>query len=364
MLFYSPLLSAPNEALEEATYYQKMTPLKYDAIQWIKNSTPENSVFVADADYGWWISGFAQRPTLSAINPQFLILSRELEPARAAKNLLTTDYFIDNSKLKINYNIFDNKTNSHELYARITGSYVLHPFFSIKDTNISLLYRNNGKPQYLSLNKLTITNVEVNNGSNWASFTTVKENELLRFSESLTIQAGTNTAKVNMTIQGKTGDIQFDWLYVPFIANGAPTEQENSIVFTDESIQAQTSIVFTENQLGNTVSMKENTEFYELILNSQGSAVNQFEFTVEFNEQEPSGNTQNQSNSEFSYSQAATDSNQQLTYFDYKKTINAWNISYVVVTDEKTFSRFAGHESFNLVYKNAEVAIFKVQLSN
>ena len=41
----------------------------YDAIQWIKNSTPTNSVFVADALYGWWLGGFAQRPTVSAVEP-------------------------------------------------------------------------------------------------------------------------------------------------------------------------------------------------------------------------------------------------------------------------------------------------------
>jgi hypothetical protein len=84
-LFFTPLLNSPIEGFAEASYYQVMTPLKYDATQWIKNSTPEASVFVADADYGWWLSGFAQRPTLSAINPQFLILAHELEPARVAK---------------------------------------------------------------------------------------------------------------------------------------------------------------------------------------------------------------------------------------------------------------------------------------
>ena len=36
-------------------------------MQWLKQNTPENSVLVADALYGWWLGGFAQRPTLSAV---------------------------------------------------------------------------------------------------------------------------------------------------------------------------------------------------------------------------------------------------------------------------------------------------------
>lgn len=109
-LFATPLLSSPSEGFDEAAYYQVMTPLKYDAIQWIKNNTLEDSVFVADASFGWWVSGFAQRPTLSAVDPQFLILAHEIEPAKTAKNLLSTDYLVDNGLIQINY--LDNNTNS------------------------------------------------------------------------------------------------------------------------------------------------------------------------------------------------------------------------------------------------------------
>lgn len=343
LLFYSPLLSAPNEAFEEASYYQKMSPLKYDAIQWIKDNTPEDTVFVADADYGWWISGFAQRPTLSAINPQFLILARELEPARVAKNLLTTDYFIDNGVLKMNYNVIDNKTSSHELYARLSGSFVFHPFFSVRDENISLLYRNHGKPGHLWLNQLPLTSLEVCTEQAWASFVTIRENELVRFTVTLTVQQGTSSAKIAFNLESKTGDFLFDWLYIPFIANGALTQYDNKLVFKDASVQSLTSVSFVKGQFGSTVKMKETSEFYELIINCQGKSISELEFAAEF----------------------LTKSDvfiQALTFFDYKKAIEEWNISYVVVADEVTFDRFAGHHSFELVYKNAEVAIFKVQI--
>ena len=59
-----------------------------------KTTRPEDSVIVSDASMGWWTSGFAQRPTLSAVDPQYLILQREFEPASVASNLLKADYSV------------------------------------------------------------------------------------------------------------------------------------------------------------------------------------------------------------------------------------------------------------------------------
>ncbi len=340
-LFFTPLLAAPWEGLTESNYYQVMTPLKYDAIQWVKANTSEEAVFVADADFGWWLSGFAQRPTLSAVNPQFLILAHEIEPAKAAKNLLSTDYFIDNGFLQINY--IDNNTNSLTLSARLSGSIVLHPFFAIKNQNISLLYRLNGEPQHLSLNQLTATQLEVDSGSSWASFTTTSENEQVQVSEAILIQEGVKSAKVSLAVQSKTEGVSFDWLDVPFISSGVPTSYPGSVVFIDQSIQASIPLVYSENQ---SVNIRENSDFYELVIANNGQSSVYFEFSVGFQEQ--ASKVEN------------AVANQKISSFDYKKTIAAWNVSYVVVTDDTMFTRFDNHQIFSLVYKNAEVEIFKV----
>ena len=73
----------------------------WEAIQWTKQNTPSNSVFVSDALYGWWLGGFAQRPTLSAVDPQYLTSARELAPAKNASYLLDTDYLIDNGYFQV-----------------------------------------------------------------------------------------------------------------------------------------------------------------------------------------------------------------------------------------------------------------------
>jgi len=91
-----PIFLTPSRGTEISNFYQAMTGDCYEAIEWIRQETPIGSILVSDAYYGWWLSGFAQRPTWSAVDPQYLTLSRELWPAKVAKNLLDTDYMVDN----------------------------------------------------------------------------------------------------------------------------------------------------------------------------------------------------------------------------------------------------------------------------
>ena len=92
VVLFTPLFSLPNDGVAQANYFQVMNPTEYQAIQWVKANTPVGSVCVADAEFGWWLSGFAQRPTLSAVDPQYLILQHEIGQATVATDLLTADY--------------------------------------------------------------------------------------------------------------------------------------------------------------------------------------------------------------------------------------------------------------------------------
>ena len=70
LLFVFPLFLTPWEGVTIQSFYQVMSNPGYQAIQWAKQNAPVGSVFVSDALYGWWLGGFAQRPTLSAVSPQ------------------------------------------------------------------------------------------------------------------------------------------------------------------------------------------------------------------------------------------------------------------------------------------------------
>ena len=81
-----PIFMTPSQNVGETiqSFYQVMNNPGWEAIQWAKLNTPINSVFVSDALYGWWLGGFAQRPTLSAVDPQYLTSAREVAPAKIA----------------------------------------------------------------------------------------------------------------------------------------------------------------------------------------------------------------------------------------------------------------------------------------
>jgi hypothetical protein len=48
-------------------------------------------------------------------------------------------------------------------------------------------------------------------------------------------------------------------------------------------------------------------------------------------------------------------------FFDYQAAIEAWDISYMVITEPASIGRFAGDRFFSLVYKNNEIAIFRME---
>ena len=81
---FIPIFMTPSQNVGETiqSFYQFMNNPGWEAIQWIKQNTPANSVFVSDALYGWWLGGFAQRPTLSAVDPQYLTSAREVSSCK------------------------------------------------------------------------------------------------------------------------------------------------------------------------------------------------------------------------------------------------------------------------------------------
>ena len=145
---------------------------------------------MADAQFGWWLSGFAQRPTLSAVDPQYLILQHEIGPATVANDLLTADYIVNNGLIEIQQTGAYSNDNTHEILAVLNSSYVHPPIFMLNDTQISLLYRQNGSPQQLSLADFTQTSTTVESNANNASFIVTRQNELLKITEEITVFKG------------------------------------------------------------------------------------------------------------------------------------------------------------------------------
>ncbi|MEJ5328127.1 MAG: hypothetical protein WHU54_07765 [Candidatus Bathyarchaeia archaeon] len=361
-LFFAPVLTAPTIGFEKAAYYQVMTPQKFDAIRWIKANTPCNSVFVASAEYGWWISGFAQRPTLSAVDPQYLILARELEPAEVARNLLRSKYFIDNGVLRVEYNNLPCYENNFGFYTKLAGLSSLYQFFLLKDNQISLLYRHYGVPSQLDVSDLEITTVQLRNDSSWASVNIIRENPDLIFSESITLYSGVRFLKVSLELSSKVGEVLLDWLIIPILSNGIMVQYDGGVAFADQSAHMLNQLLFVEEKLATQIKLQENPDSYVLIKNLEGQKNARVEFFLGSSVFTVSENHENYIYSVIYHnSQTYFDSviNSEIIVFNYQNVLNAWNISYIVVTPIGNSQHLINDKNLNIVYKNSEVIIFK-----
>ncbi|MGD6851640.1 MAG: hypothetical protein ACQCN6_06235 [Candidatus Bathyarchaeia archaeon] len=360
----TPLFALPNAGAAQANFFQVMTPAKYQAIEWARTSTPEGSVFVADAEFGWWLSGFAKRPTLSAVDPQYLILQREFEPAKVASNFMKADYIAENGLLELEQAGPYANGSRHDIYA-VSNSSVIKPLvFSLNDANISLLYREHDSPKELNLGDFTDSNTQVANDGNSTTFIITRANQGLRITEEITLFRGVRFAEVTFVFQ-TDGSVTFDWLHVPFQSRGFTVQYANSIGIVDDVSHVINQIVFPQTELGSDVVMQETSEAYLLVCNLRGSSTAQMRFYVGLcpftvDAQTPGIDYWNSLIENNSKTYLDSVSNQPINCFDYRTAISQWNISYIALTDSKLIPRFSDDPTFEPAFENSEVTVFKV----
>jgi hypothetical protein len=362
---FTPLFALPNVAAAQASYFQVMNPTEYQAIQWIQNNTPPDSVCVADANFGWWLSGFAQRPTLSAVDPQFLILQREFAPAQVASNLLRADYLAENGIIQIEQAGPYANGSAHDIYAELANSVYKPLVCSINDTRVSMLYRDGGNPKEITLGAFTDSNTQVANDGNSTTFIISRDNHNLRVTEEITIFRGIRFAEVTFVFQNE-GSINYDWVRIPFQARGELIQYGNSIGIVDNTAHWVNQIVLPMNQLGkDDVSLEENGDSYELFFNLHGEADTKLSFYVGLcpynaDSANPSTDYYNSLIANNSENYLNVFSNSPINCFDYRAAIRQWSISYVAVRNPEAISRFMNDPAFEVAFSNTQVTVFEV----
>jgi hypothetical protein len=118
-----------------------MDQTKYEGIEWAKTNTPAGSVFLTDAQYGWWFGGFSERPTISAVEPQYLTNSREFEPANLASRILDTDFLIDNGLIQVREDGGYIGRHNPDFFAKIEDEYQPFGFFTFDNSEITITFR-------------------------------------------------------------------------------------------------------------------------------------------------------------------------------------------------------------------------------
>jgi len=372
-LLIFPLFVTPWEGTTVQSFYQTMNNPGYEAIQWAKNSTPAGSVFVADALYGWWLGGFAQRPTLSAVDPQYITGIRELNLAKNASLLLDTDYMIDNGYIQIREDGGYVVRHNPLILTDLNWTYFPYPFFNLDSDQIKIDYSINGVTNYTFVNDLQVKNMQMQLGANTDSATIIvsRGNDLFNYTQFTTVNKGSKFVNITATVDTTVNGVALNYLTFQVQSKGTiiPTS-DITVAWIDQGVKAFGQLIFLGNKpdvsrtldnpppfnvnllyalnggsngkiefLATTYSVTDSTQFYT----DQASIDKYFAPIIAANlqSQQPTGNSP-------------------ITTFDYQAALRQYLVSYVANRNIELNPKFARDPAFSLVFINSEVAIFKV----
>ncbi|MGZ4850761.1 MAG: hypothetical protein ACXV2C_05215, partial [Candidatus Bathyarchaeia archaeon] len=239
------IFMTPYNGFQTQGQLQVMNKPGYEAIQWIKNNTPTNSVFVADALYGWWLGGFAQRPTVSAVEPFYITNSREFEPALLATRLLDTDYLIDNGLVQIREDGGYVANHNPEFLAKLNNSYYPVAFLNFNSNQTSLTLRTNGDLATVKISDLPVKEMHIENSASFAVVSITWGNEFLNFTQKATVSQGVRFVNMTETVSSLNPKVSFVSINFGLQTRGNVVAENNtSIGLEDPHLNVAGQLIF------------------------------------------------------------------------------------------------------------------------
>ena len=370
-----PIFMTPSLKIGETiqSFYQVMDNPGFEAIQWAKQNTPAGSVFVSDALYGWWLSGFAQRPTLSAVDPQYLTLSREFEPAQLAKNLLDTDYLVDNGLIQVREDGGYLARHNPEILAKLNWTYFPYSFFSFNSSQTRIYYKINGNSQFAYLDQLSVKEMRMENDIEHATITIVRGNDFFNYTQLTTVYRGLSFASMTTTVDSAIPGISLDWLFITVQSKGKeiPYTQKSTVGLLDEGVKAFGQLIFKENQPQIDRTWPENPVILGLQYSLQGKSQGEIQILASAYSVTDDPQFYNDEATKNSYFNKIMTSNLNSPLnpvdlpferiFNYQTGMQNYSVSYIACRDPEIETKFFRDPLFSLVFINDEVAIFKVK---
>ena len=367
------LFAPPVSGVGLQSFYQLMNEPEYDAIQWAKANTAPSAVFLTDAQYGWWFGGFAERPTLSAVSPEYLTNSREFAPATMAYRVLDTDFLVDNGIIQVREDGGFIGRHNPDFYAKRPNQYFPYGFFTFDNTEITATFLDQkGNSQFMDLTDLSVTDQHMENNSDYASIFVTRANSYFTFTEETTVYKGIGFANLTMSIASSNPDVTFVSLRFTLHTIGTEfrTDDGSSLGFFNTWDKVAGQLIFAEGQPFMTGSNFDNPGTCELTyaLNSNSfTELNLYAGVYQYDANAESDLNQQQELNYYQgimtqHAQTKTDkvSDLPLDVFDYHQALAAYNVSYIALRDIGQIPRFAKDPTFSLVFINNDVAIFKV----
>jgi len=370
---FVPICMTPQKGIEIQTFYQVMNTPLYEAMQWARQNTPENATFVSDALYGWWFSGFAERPTLSAVDPQFLALAREFEPAKVAKSLLDTNYIIDNGLIQVREDGGYIGRHNPMFLAKLNWTYFPYPFFNFNNSETTILLRKGNDSEFFDLTQLQVTEMRIEANSDQATIYVSKGNDLLNYTQIITVYKDVRFVNMSITMESAIEDVSIYGIRFIMQTKGELIDRGQTIGFLEEETKVLSQLIFAEKQ----------PQLYadgtELLYNLKGAPEVRIQMWIGvlsvtnapevYQDPETTANYMNKilatnlnaSQSADFFKPPPDKENLPLDVFDYQKALQEHNISYVACREPELIPKFANDPTFSLVFINNEVAVFMVK---
>jgi len=375
---FIPVFMTPFQNVGESiqSFYQVMNNPGWDAINWIKQSTPSNAVFVSDALYGWWLAGFAQRPTLSAVDPQYLTSARELAPAKNAGNLLDTDYLIDNNLVQVREDGGYIARHNPEILANLNWTYFPYSFFNFQSDQTLIYYElsgeSNGNLHWAYLDQLKVEKMQLKNDSQQAIITVVRGNEYFNCTQTTTVYKGQRFVNLSTTVDSVIPGVYLELLDMSVQSKGTriPYYGNNTIGMLDEGVKTFGQLIF-KTKLPVQSILSVSPTMINLKYNLTGESHTKIEISASaYSADNDASIYSNEARKDLFFGSIMTANlgPQTTDYtkdwrqvFNYQLGMQYYDVSYIACRVPEMYPKFLKDPSFSLVFINSEIAIFKVK---
>ncbi len=376
-IFMSPIYYNGGQSIQ--SFYQTMTDQGWEAINWAKTNTQTDAVFVSDALYGWWLGGFSQRRTYSAVDPQFLSINEEYEKAVFARTLLDTDYLVDNGLVQVREDGGYITRHNPQILATLNWTYFPYTFFNFASNETTIEYRVNDSLQNVTISDLAVKKMEIKNDTEHATISITRGNDFLNYTQQTTVYKGLQFVNLTTTLQSIVS-LQLLQVDVQIKGERIQYDSDKTVGLIDEPVKVLGQLIFVENQPKECI-------IDPIDLNGTRRAFLRYDLQGQF-----------QSSIEISASAYSVDDNLELyktteirdsflgdlmsinlenpplldvafkQLFDYKAEQQRYNVSFIVCRTPEIFPKFLRDPQFSLVFLNngtirdviSEIAVFKV----
>jgi hypothetical protein len=371
--FAVPIFLTPSMGVRVQSFYQVMNNQEYEAIQWAKQNTPTDAVFVSDALYGWWFSGFAQRRTLSAVDPQYLSLEREFDNAEFARYLLDTDYVIDNNLTQVREDGGYIGRHNPMFLTKLNWTYFPYAFLNFDNGETEIEYEAGNVSHFVSLDELKVQEMGVENSIDQATITVKKGDGFVNYTQTVSVYRGQTFANMSITLDSEINDVTLKGIDFLVHSRGKVIGEMSTrtVGLLDEGVKAFCQLIFDKTQpraVDNYVAENPCILSIKYSLNGKPMAkiqisIGTYSVTNDLNFYKDEKTKTNYFSKEISKNLASlrTDLDYSVTAFDYKAQMKDKTVSYVAVCDSELIPKFANDPAFSLVFINDYVAIFDVK---